>query len=485
MITTPNGIGMDAVSGLAARYQYQGTDFYLRPGRYGPEWLSRNSVNYKIYSPSPTAVGDSIVDGVSTILVITPYANVTAQQRLLVCTSSSWDAASIYIGDGTNPRFGVESYSGLNDFAYAPANYELRRRYVLVAVSDANGSRLYIDGVLAASHSVPPGNLNLAKTLSLIGSNTAGAYGVEAFGMFRYALTDAEVADVSDNPWGLLASRQSYGFPSLSAGGGVNLAAAGSDTASGTGVLAVSITLAASGAAVAAGVAPVSINLPLSAVGVAQAGGTATDAISITLSAAGLATALGSAAETIAAQLAAAGSDTASGLATLSGGGAGSLAAAGGDTAGGTATAAVAATLAAVGAALASGSAALAIGITLAAAGSDTAAGTATINGSAAGQIAASGGDTAGGAAALRATVQISAAGLAQAAGQGALVITIPLAAFGSGQASGAAMLYSGSGVMLTPTSGFVSVMPPRRFSSRLDRVFSVARGSLKFRSQR
>lgn len=416
-------------------------------------------------------------DGVTTLLIITPYANVTAQQILLGCDSSSWYAATIYIGDGSNPRFGVMSYSGINTFAFAPSNYELRRRYVLMAVSDANGSRLYIDGVMVASHAVAPGNLTLEKRLFISGSSANNNYGIEAFGMFPYALDDDEVGVVSDNPWALLASRKSYLLPSLSAGGATNLAAAGSDTASGTGVLAVSITLAASGAAVAAGVAPVSINLPLSAVGVAQAGGTATDAISITLSAAGLATALGQATDAIGIKLAASGGDTAGGTATISSAGSGNLAASGGDTSGGSATASIAAQLAAFGAALASGSATLSINIALAATGGDTAAGSATINGSAVGQISASGGDTAGGSAALKATVQISAAGLAQVAGQGALVMTIPLVAFGSSQASGSAeLIMTGSGDVVVLSS---------RASSRFSRAQDVARSSRNSASRR
>lgn len=466
----PSGAGIDAVSGLPARYQYLGADFYVRPGKRGPEWSCRNAANYKIYSPYPSTA--PVFDGVTTLLIITPYANVTAQQILLGCDSSSWYAATIYIGDGSNPRFGVMSYSGINTFAFAPQNYELRRRYVLMAVSDSNGSRLYIDGVLVASHAVAPGNLTLEKRIFVAGSSANNNYGIEAFGMFPYALDDDEVEVVSDNPWALLASRRSYLLPSLSAGGGSsNLAAAGTDTAAGTAALAASVGLAGVGLAVASGAANATVAIPLAAAGIAQASGAAADAVAITVSAAGLATALGQAAASVARQLAASGgdtasgaalqavaaalaatgADTASGTATISSSGAGSLAATGGDTASGNAALTIAAALTAAASALAAGNATLSINLALAGAGSDVASGSATINSSSGGSLSATGSDTASGTAAIRAAVQITAAGLAQAAGLGQLQILVPLAAFGGAQAGGSAHLVSAGGVSNQP----------------------------------
>lgn len=286
-------------------------------------------------------------------------------------------------------------------------------------------------------------------------------------GRFGRNLSETEIRELHENPWGLLGGERRRIWAAVPGGpvthnlsaaalaqaaataaldvqaGGttVDLAAGGGAQAAASASLLKGVSLASAGLAVATGGASVAHVVPLqaSAVAVAQAG--VGLALGVTLSAAGLAQAAGAAGMAHGVPLAAAGAGQASGSAALSTSSGLELAAGAQAQASGGAVLSLVVNLSAAGVAQALATAGLAQGVPLAAAGLAQAGGSAALQVGAPLDLAAAGVAQATAGASLWVDVPLSAAALAQAAAAGSLQLSVPLAAAALAQAGGSAVL--------------------------------------------
>lgn len=342
------------------------------------------------------------------LMVLPYYDNVAA--------ASGWWSVSLSPSDGVNYTYGIIKFPAPS----ANIPHTLVVRVDRNLTGPAKVLSVHVDGM--AQVLTPSGTNNTQGSNSNFNANNLyinqraggaipGAHNVHFVGVFGSLFSSEKAKSLSDNPWQILAPRETHIFVPVSAGGGSTLNAA------------------ATGGAVAGGSASLAAQVALSGVGVSTADGSATAAVSIPLAAAGFAVSSGTASAVATVTVSAAGLAQAAGTANLSGGAAGSIGA--------------------TGQAQASGSALLNITVTLNATGSSQSSGSANLSGGAPGQVAASGGAQAGGSAQIKATVSISAAGYAQAMASGQLSIQIPLSAFGGAISAGSAHLVDVGGSLI------------------------------------
>jgi len=181
-----------------------GDDFQLAPSIDGYALVNGASVNYKVTSP----VSMIATAGQTVVVVVTPLASITVEIPFAQADNGGWYAGTMYVGDGTNPRFAAGGWSGSAQRATAPTDYVLKQRYIVASRVNPSGKLdLFIDGVLVASNSATIGNLSYARPLVIRSpSNTAKSIAYGGAAGFSRALSDFEIKALSDNFWQIFAS---------------------------------------------------------------------------------------------------------------------------------------------------------------------------------------------------------------------------------------------------------------------------------------
>jgi len=181
-----------------------GDDFQLAPSIGGYALVNGASVNYKVTSP----VSMIATAGQTVVVVVTPLASITVESPFAQADNGGWYAGTMYVGDGTNPRFAAGGWSGSAQRATAPTDYVLKQRYIVASRVNPSGTLdLFIDGVLVASNSATIGNLSYARPLVIRSpSNTAKSIAYGGAAGFSRALSDFEIKALSDNFWQIFAS---------------------------------------------------------------------------------------------------------------------------------------------------------------------------------------------------------------------------------------------------------------------------------------
>jgi hypothetical protein len=188
------------------------TDFYGAgqsfSRKYSPQGISLSnnaSLNYRIGTAR-----FEVSKGYTTFALLTPIQNQTASAyHVLVDDTTGWVAASISIGDGTNPRFvSVQHSSPITNIA-ASSNYVLNKTVGVTSVSALTSQSLYINGVLEGTAANTLANSGLGRKTTLYSpSNTADVVRTHIVLVWTRVLSPSEIKSISDNPWQIFAPQR-------------------------------------------------------------------------------------------------------------------------------------------------------------------------------------------------------------------------------------------------------------------------------------
>lgn len=390
-----------------------------------------------------------LVNGSPVTLVVVSTSTSNTHKTLLSDAAGSWSCPRVEFTSGVVSA--VCKVSGGTSLTLTGPTVTAGKTFcAVVHWAPGIGLKASFNGTEVQSASNSATSLYVSPSTLVMGGGTGS--NVYLMAAISGALSDAEILDLSANPWKLLQtdSRKIW-WPSSESGS--TLSASGGAQTDGSATLQAQVALSALGVAVAGGSAGIQADIPLSAAGFSVSSGSAGLTATVSISAAGLAEAAGQAGLAADVLLAGAGAAQASGNATL----AAQLA------------------LLASGAAQAGGSATLSGGSPgeISASGGAASTGSAVLNVSV--QLAASAGAQAGGAGNLTATVTLTAAGFIQAMGAGALFVSIDLAAIGSSTAGGLAALAVDDGAFPARDDRYVVARAPRDYTvARAQRSYRV-----------
>ena len=390
-----------------------------------------------------------LVNGSPVTLVVVSTSTSGTHTALLSDAAGSWSCPRVEVTSGVVSA--VCKVSGGTYLTLTGPTVSVGKTFcAVVHWAPGIGLKASFNGTEVQSASNSATSLYVSPSTLVMGGGTGS--NVYLMAAISGALSDAEILDLSANPWKLLQtdSRKIW-WPSSESGS--TLSASGGAQTDGSATLQAQVAMSAIGVAVAGGSAGIQADIPLSAAGFSVSSGSAGLTATVSISAAGLAEAAGQAGLAADVLLAGAGAAQASGNATL----AAQLA------------------LLASGAAQAGGSATLSGGSPgeISASGGAASTGSAVLNVSV--QLAASAGAQAGGAGNLTATVTLTAAGFIQAMGAGALFVSIDLAAIGSSTAGGLAALAVDDGAFPARDDRYVVARAPRDYTvARAQRSYRV-----------
>lgn len=381
----------------------------------------------RFYAASPgiyASHASGLVNGSPVTLVVVSTSTFGNHTALLSDAAGSWSCPRVDVTSGVVSA-ACKVSGGTNLTLTGPTVSVGKTFCAVVHWAPGIGLKASFNGTEVKSASNSATSLYVSPSTLVMGGGTGG--NVYLMAAISGALSDAEILDLSANPWKLLQtdSRKIW-WPSSESGS--TLSASGGAQTDGSATLQAQVALSALGVAVAGGSAGIQADIPLSAAGFSVSSGSAGLTATVSISAAGLAQAAGQAGLAAEILLAGAGAAQASGSATLSGGSPGEISASGGATA--------------------TGSAVLTVSV----------------------QLAASAGAQAGGAGNLAATVTLTAAGFVQAMGAGALFVSVDLAASGQAAAGGVAHLSSLEAVLLAVDARYIATARRRSYVASLPR---------------
>lgn len=204
----------DAASGTYALDPYWPSDPSWGDRAFVGEYAytNRESLNY-----SATFSRAVAASAWTQMLIVTPLSSITSSAQMqILAGQGGWNSSELLIGRGGIARISHTVIGG--GTIDAPA-YTNGKRYVVVAVSTANGSELWVDGELVGTAAGAFGNAGYQRQLKLRSpSATSGVVRYSGGAAWARRLAADEIRALSRNPWQIFARQRRLVV--LGAGGG-------------------------------------------------------------------------------------------------------------------------------------------------------------------------------------------------------------------------------------------------------------------------